>query len=71
MANRDVKSIILSVIDKYSDESGMILVEDLYRHLEQRHGVDRVSAGKFIVELCREGKVYSPKYYYVKRTGRS
>ena len=62
----DVSSLILSILK----ESEPILIEDLYRLLKQRYGIGRVEAGKHLIELCREGKIESYRYYYVKRTCR-
>jgi len=62
--NVDVSSIILSIIE----ESEAILIEDLYRLLKQKYGINRVEAGKCLIKLCGEGKISSHQYYYVKRT---
>ncbi|RJS82553.1 hypothetical protein DRO47_00785 [Candidatus Bathyarchaeota archaeon] len=65
--SEEVKSAVLSVIDKFCDDSGKILIEDVYRILKKEYGIDRVSAGKAIVKLYEEGKVAPSEYYYVRR----
>ena len=61
------ESAILSVIDKFCDDSGKILIEDIYRILKKEYGIDRVSAGKAMVKLYRDGKISPFEYYYVRR----
>ena len=62
-----VESAILSVIDRFCDDSGKILIEDVYHILKKEYGIDRVSAGKAMVKLYRERKVAPSEYYYVRR----
>ncbi|HDM88831.1 MAG TPA: hypothetical protein ENG65_02425 [Candidatus Bathyarchaeota archaeon] len=66
--NKDVEEVILSVIDEFSDETGKIAIEDIYRILKQRYNIDRISAGKAIVRLYGKGKIAPIEYYYLRRT---
>jgi Mg2+/Co2+ transporter CorC len=63
----EIESVIFAVMDEYGDASGKILIEDIYRLLNQKHDIDRVSAGKAIIELSKRGKIDSCEYYYLKR----
>jgi len=51
-----------------SVESGMARIEDFYDRLKEKHGIDRVTAGRLVVELFREGRLQSPSYHYIRRT---
>jgi hypothetical protein len=64
------KERILLVIDQLSRESGKkaVLIEEVYEKLVQDHKLDRVSAGKLIVQLLKERRLYSPQYYFIERT---
>lgn len=66
--SEEVESVILSVIDRFCDDSGKILIEDVYRILKKEYGIDRVSAGKAIIKLYKEGKIAPLEYYYVRRS---
>ena len=63
-----MKAIILSLVDKHSNESSMVSIEDLYQHLKREYGINRVLAGKLIVELFKEGKICLAQYSYIRRT---
>ena len=63
-----LRRAILSTIDEMSSESGMARLEDFYDQLKEKYNVDRVTAGKVVVELYKEGKLSSPKLHYVKKT---
>ncbi len=62
-----IKSAIFDIMDKSSSDSGRILIEDVYRLLKQEYNIDRVSAGKAIIELCKSGEIASYEYYYLRR----
>jgi len=67
-SNESIRRAILLTIDEMSGESGMARLEDFYDRLKERHNIDRVTAGKVVVELYKEGRLHSPSYHYVKRT---
>ena len=64
-----LQKTILSVINALSEESGMVRIEDFYDYLKEEHKIDRVTAGKMVVQLFKERKVYSPEYHYLKTCG--
>ncbi len=63
-----IRSAVLSTIDEISKESGMARIEDFYDRLKKKHNIDRVAAGKVVVELFKEGKVHSPMYHFIETT---
>ena len=63
-----IRSTVLSIIDEVSQESGMARIEDFYDRLKEKHNIDRVAAGKIVVELFKEGKLQSPMYHFIKTT---
>ena len=62
----EIESAIFAVMDRLGDKSGKILIEDVYRLLKQEYNIDRLSAGKAVVELCKRGKIASFEYYYLR-----
>lgn len=62
-----IRGIILSTIDEMCIESGMVRIEDFYDRLKEMYNIDRVTAGKVVVELYKEGKLQSPLYHYIAR----
>lgn len=63
-----IRSAVLSIIDEISMESGMARIEDFYDRLKEKYNIDRVAAGKIVVELFKEGKLQSPMYHFIKTT---
>ena len=63
----EIESAIFAVMDRFGDKSGKILIEDVYRLLKQEYNIDRLSAGKAVVELCKRGEIASFEYYYLRR----
>jgi hypothetical protein len=67
-STESIRTAILSTIAEMSKESGMARIEDFYDRLKEKHNIDRVTAGKVVVELFKEGKVQSPLYHFLKTT---
>ena len=67
-STESTRKAILSIIDELSKESGMVRIEDFYDCLKEKHNIDRVTAGKMVVELYKEGKLQSPLYHFIKTT---
>ncbi len=67
-SSESMRRAILSTIEEMSKESGMARLEDFYDRLKEEHKIDRITAGKVVVELYKEGKLHSPLYHYVKKT---
>jgi hypothetical protein len=67
-STESIRVVILSTIDEMSKESGMARIEDFYDYLKEKHSIDRVTAGKVVVELFKEGKLQSPLYHFIKTT---
>ncbi|MFQ6076631.1 MAG: hypothetical protein ACE5Z5_10935 [Candidatus Bathyarchaeia archaeon] len=65
-SNESVRKAILSTIDEMSEESGMARIEDFYDRLKEEHNIDRVTAGKMVIQLYKEGKLHSPLYHHMK-----
>ncbi len=64
----EIETAIFTVMDEYGDESGKMLIEDIYRLLKREYDIDRVSAGKIVIELCKVGKISSVDYYHLRRS---
>lgn len=57
---------VLKVVGRLGGESGEVLDEVLYRVLSVEHGIDEDEAIGLVVELIREGLVYTPKLGYTR-----
>lgn len=55
-------------MDKLCDDSGRVLIEDVYRLLKHEYNIDRISTGKAIIKLYQEGKITPCEYYYIRST---
>jgi len=67
-SSESIRTAVLSTIDEIGKESGMARIEDLYDRLKEKYNIDRVTAGKMVVELFKEGKLQSPLYHFIKTT---
>lgn len=67
MNDTSKKRVILSIIDQMSDESTKVRIEDLYDRLKEAHDMDRVVAGKLVIQLYKAGEAFSPQYHYIQR----
>ena len=67
-STESIRRAILSTIDEMSKESGMARIEDFYDRLKEKHNIDRVTAGKIVVELYKQGKLKPSLYHYLKKT---
>jgi len=63
----EIESAVFAVMDEHGDESGKILIEEVYRLLKQEHDIDRVAAGKAIIDLSKRGKIAPCEYYSLRR----
>lgn len=58
---------VLSVITEMEKVSGAVKDEDLFKALEEDHGIKRAEAVRFIGVLMKDGIIYSPRPgYYLK-----
>jgi hypothetical protein len=51
------KRVILSTIDQMSSESTKVRIEELYDRLKEANDMDRVVAGKLVIQLYKAGEV--------------
>lgn len=65
--NQSLEDAILTVMDKISDDSGLVPIEELYRKLSQEYNINRVEAGMVLIELHKLGRIHSPRYYHLKK----
>lgn len=68
-ALRDKLITVMRAVEELQREYGEADVEELYRRLEEYHGIGRGDAEKIVKRALQDGILYSPKPGYLRKTG--
>ena len=68
-ALRDKLVTVMRAVEELQREYGEADVEELYRRLEEYHGIGRGDAEKIVKRALQDGILYSPKPGYLRKTG--
>lgn len=65
---RDKLRVILNVLVKIQNETGMVMRSDLTDKLATEFGIDKIESERMLGLLVRDGTIYEPKKGYLKKT---
>ena len=62
------EKVLLALMELEKQNSGAVLRENLFTHIEAAHKIVQSEAEKSLTVLLREGTVYEPREGYIRKT---